>query len=102
MKKEVKILPSSVFVGQGYVQRGENKLRGSRCFRFYRCLVLANHSVPDAVAFAFGDSTNVGSRTDALFVEQVDRCGEADVGVVKSKKGSSEDNGEKKCGALRL
>lgn len=82
-------LPFSVFVGQWYVQHGEPEWRESRYARYPTYLVSVNHDLPEASAFAHGDSIHAGSGADTLSVKKVDGNEKADIDRKNSEKQSS-------------
>lgn len=70
MTEEVKTLPSSGFVGQGYVQHVESEWRGSHYAGCYTYLIPENHVSPDATTSAFGESHLVGHMGDELSAKE--------------------------------
>lgn len=67
--EELELLPTFVFVGHEYVQHTEGQLRGSRHIRYRSYLAPKNHALPNAVAFAYGNSIASGSEIAAVSLE---------------------------------
>lgn len=60
--------------------------------RYHTYLILQNQDLRDTFAFAYGDTTHVRSKAEALSVRKVGGSREAELDVKESKHESSEEN----------
>lgn len=67
--EKVEILPTSVFVGHGYVPPAGTEWGGEHFIRHYSYLALDNRDLSGAVAFAFEQSIRLGPKKAAVSLE---------------------------------
>lgn len=63
---KAKTLPTSIFVGYGYVQQASSGWPKGRRTRHHRYLVPEDRDVPDEIALAYGDSISLGPENIAV------------------------------------
>lgn len=68
--KNVKFPPTFIFVGQWYVQHAGSTWRGYHCIHHRSYRIPENHSLPDASAFDYEESTALGSKKTAVSLEE--------------------------------
>lgn len=72
--KEVSIPLPSVFENHGYLQKAAVERREAHLTRFQSYLLLETHDLPDAIAFAFENSTALSQNKAAVsFQRDVDQ-----------------------------
>lgn len=80
---ELEVPLTSDFAGPGYVQHSGSKWRGDHCNLYHSYLFLENHSLPDAIEFAYDDSTALGSKrapvSSGRILDQQEGASEGDV-----------------------
>lgn len=60
--EEVEVLPTSVSVSRGYVQRSCSEGLGEHCIRYHSYLLPKSFNLPNAIALAYGDSFAIALR----------------------------------------
>lgn len=88
-------LPLSSFVGDGYAQHGGREWRKRHCVRYHAYLILDDHDLPDATAFARVYSIHFESKAGAMSVKEVGGCEGAGKDGENSEHERSGDNDEK-------
>lgn len=84
----------SAFARYRCAQHVESKWRGSLCARYQTYLIPKNHSLLDAIPFAYEESTHAKSRENEISVRKVASKGEMDVDAENSKETGSKNSDE--------